>query len=178
MKINNVVVVIFLGVGLTMFQNCTSDSRLKEEPDFVLSEEFQNILTRFISSISRNDSACIFVTIKNIDANTAKYYLVAKKPLRSDFEVIGIPFTSTKVSETIIYFFNGIEKVLYQDTLFWKEHLEVFDDRKKQLLGIYETPIIKKEVYLYDDDVWRKEEKFDDMIFIGNSKDTLHFMQK
>lgn len=168
-------VIFALSISAIIYQNCKSDSPLKEEPVIALNAEFLGILNRFIGTINHVDSASVFVIIKNIDANTAKYYIVGKVPLRTDFEIIGTPLASTKIKGVNVYFFSGFEKIMNLDTVFWERHSEVFDDRKKQVSGIYETPIIKKELYVHDNDIWHKEEKFDDMIFIGNPTDTLSF---
>ncbi len=174
MKIKILVFVILTCV--IILQHCKRDVSIKDKPTIVLNADFLSILNHFISSISPVDSTSVFIIVKNIDANSAQYYLVAKKPLRTDFTIIGIPFTSTKIDEVNVYFFNGTEKIVSQDDIFWKKHSEIFDDREKQISSIYETPIIKKEAYLYDNDIWHKKERFDDMIFTGNPIDTLRFM--
>jgi hypothetical protein len=166
-----------LSFSAITLQTCKPDSAIKVGPTISLNASFLSILNNFIGRLDPLDSASVFVIVKNIDANSAKCYIVAKKPLRTDFEIIGTPLTVVKIKDADVYFFSGLEKIMGHDTIFWKKHPEVYDDRKKQVSGIYETPIINKEAYFYDNEIWQKDEKFDDMIFIGNPSDTLFFGQ-
>lgn len=169
----NKLIGLALAAAFFIFQNC-KNAIANERANFTLNPAFEDLLTHFTSSLDTADSAAVFVVIKNIDANTANVYMVAKKPQRTDFQVIGIPSTAIKYHQRDIYFFTGIEKIAFQDTLFWKEHPEIIDDRKKSL---YEPPVLKKELYTLDDSIWHQEGHFGEIIFIGNPIDTVRWVR-
>lgn len=171
MNISKYLSIVLLGV-MAIFQQCHSpEPQLGFNPS--MRPSIDSLLNTFSEDIKPEANTSVFVILKHIDANTLKIYLVAKKPLRSDFEVIGLPLTTTARNGINYYFFTGMEKLLLQDTLFWKAHPEIFDDRQKQAGGIYETPVTKKALYLFEDGHIEKLLPFDDMIFLGNAIDTL-----
>jgi hypothetical protein len=143
--------------------------------NIVLMPTIDSLINKFSEGITFKDSISIFVILKNIDANSLKIYLVAKKPLRSDFESIGIPVTTFQKNSVSLYFYTGLEKIAKQDTTFWRHHIEIYDDRLKQKAGLYETSIVKKEVYVFENEKLQQVQPFDDMIFVGNPVDTIKF---
>jgi hypothetical protein len=166
----------YLGVFaiVAIFQQCKSQDKQKGFNSPIL-PQVDSLLATFSEGINKKDSTAVFVVLKNVDANTLKIYLVAKKPVRSDFEFIGLPIASNKKNDINFYFFTGMEKIFLPDTTFWKNHPEIFDDRLKQARGLYETPIVKKELYLFEDGQIKKQPTFDDMIFVDSPVDTIRF---
>lgn len=163
-------------VVLAIFQQCKSQDK-RTDFNLRMHPQIDSLLNIFSEDVNKEDSASIFVVLKNIDANTLKIYLVAKKPLRSDFELIGLPMTSNKKNDINFYFYTGMEKLLIPDATFWNNHPEVLDDRLKQAGGLYETPVIKKELYIFKDAKIGKLQLFDDLIFVGNPVDSIKFHQ-
>lgn len=158
----------------SFFQQCNSPINCKDI-DPLMRPQIDSLLTKFSEGINNERSTSIFVMLKNVDANTLKIYLVAKQPLRSDFEVIGLPAASNKKNGTNFYFYTGMEKLLIPDTTFWNKHPEIFDDRLMQAGGLYETPIIKKDLYVFENNKIEKSKLFDDMIFVGSPIDSIKF---
>lgn len=163
-------------VILVAFQQCNSQ-QTPSNTDFnlLLKPQTDSLLITFSEDINKEDSTSIFVLLKNIDANTLKIYLVAKKALRSDFEFIGLPITANKKNDINFYFYSGMEKLLTPDTTFWNNHTEIYDDRLRQAGGLYETPIVKKALYIFEDGRIEGLQPFDDMIFVGNPIDSIKF---
>jgi hypothetical protein len=144
-------------------------------PNIVLMPAIDSLFNKFTEGVNLKDSVSIFVILKNIDANSLKIYFVAKKPLRSDFEFIGIPVTTFQKNGRDFYVYTGLEKITRQDTTFWSRHIEIYDDRIKQSAGLYETSIVKKELYIIEDGKSQRVQPFEDVIFVGNPVDTIKF---
>lgn len=159
---------------ITVFQQCNSQGNFNGFNP-LMQPKTDSLLNAFSENINKEDSTSIFVILKNIDANTLKIYLVAKRPLRSDFELIGIPMTSNRKNNINFYFFTGMERLLLPDTTFWNKHPEIYDDRSRQAGGLYETPIVKKALYIFEDGKIDALQPFDDMIFVSYPIDSLRF---
>jgi len=168
---------IFYTIAIVViFQGCKDETSINITYDNLkFSPVFDSLLMDFSKDISLEDSVSIFVVIKTIDANTAKIYLVAKKPLRGDFESIGIPQVALEKNNLNLYFYSGLERVLIQDSSFFDTHHEIYDDRIKQKTGLFETPIVKKLLYIIDGAKIEKVQFFDDMIFIGSPLESVKF---
>lgn len=134
-----------------------------------------SLLTKFTQHIPQKEDASVFVVIKNADANTLKVYLIAKKVQRSDFEIIGTPLFSQEKNGRMHHLYAGIERIIYPDTGFWRRHPEVFDDRRTQLQGLLEFPVIQKALYIFENHTLIGPLPLDDAIFTGNPADTLMF---
>jgi hypothetical protein len=161
-------------VVLLIFQQCNSQGNHKEINP-LMRPQIDSLLTAFSEGINKEDSIGVFVILKNVDANTLKIYLVAKKVLKSDFKVIGTPVTSDNRNDTHFYFYSGMEKLLMPDISFWNNHPEIFNDSLKQVGGLYETPIVKKALYIFEGNKIIKSQIFDDLIFVDNPVDSIKF---
>jgi len=104
--------ILVLISSILFFEKCEQHDFAHLSNGPILRPDVENVLLEFLNSINPNDSASVFIILKNIDANTVKVYFVAKKPLRSDFEIIGMPISSTKINGLNIYIFSGIEKII------------------------------------------------------------------
>ncbi|MEZ4927928.1 MAG: hypothetical protein R3A50_16715 [Saprospiraceae bacterium] len=177
MTLRNKLISQLMSAAILIFLvHCTNkNSYIIKERELMIQPEVDSLLATFSKDFNLEDSVSIFVVLKNIDAITAKIYLIAKKAIRSDFDLIGTPVTSYKRNGINFYFYTGMEKILHQDTAFWSVHPEIYDDRSKQREGLFESLNLKKELYLIENEKIQKVDSIDDLIFVSLPKDTISF---
>lgn len=171
-----ILILLHIITAIVIFCQCKNEPvQSFEHYKISINADLDSLITKFSKNISQNDSASIFIILKNLDARSLKIYLVAKKPLRSDFNFIGIPLMTFQKNGKNVYLYTGLEKTIKQDTNFFDVHIEIHDDRLKQMTSLYETPIIKKELHILEDNKLKKLDIFDEMIFVGNPRDSIKF---
>lgn len=167
MKINICIFLILIVSNIFFYQCEKKTSYPSIDNAIPLTSDLDSLLNNFCEDINAKDSVALFVILKNIDNRSLKVYLIAKKPIRSDFVFIGIPFNSSIKNGISIYWFNGMEKIVVPDTSFWEKHKEIYDDRLIRQMGLYETPIIKKLCCLITDHQIQYIQDFDEILLIN-----------